>query len=58
MPQGSCATPQNPPKVALIVDEHSNPFEVGCACEIFGQRVRPEIGHNLYDLSIVTPGRR
>ncbi|GLY16909.1 AraC family transcriptional regulator [Kineosporia sp. NBRC 101677] len=57
MPQGSCATPQNPPKVALIVDEHSNPFEVGCACEIFGQRVRPEIGHNLYDLSIVTPGR-
>ncbi|GAB6898388.1 GlxA family transcriptional regulator [Kineosporia succinea] len=53
MPQGSDHVP---PKVALIVDEHSNPFEVGCACEIFGQRRRPEIEHDLYDLTVVTPG--
>jgi AraC family transcriptional regulator, transcriptional activator FtrA len=58
MPQGSCDwAAHTPPKVALIVDEHSNPFEVGCACEIFGQRRRPEIAHDLYDLSIITPGR-
>lgn len=39
------------------MDEHSNPFEVGCACEIFGQRTRPEIGRVLYDFSVVTPSR-
>lgn len=60
MPQGSCDwSAHRPPKVALIVDEHSNPFEVGCACEIFGQRRRAGTGldHDLYDLTVVTPGR-
>jgi AraC family transcriptional regulator, transcriptional activator FtrA len=43
--------------VALIVDEHSNPFEVGCACEIFGISRRAEIGFEPYRLSVVTPGK-
>ncbi|GIF16313.1 GlxA family transcriptional regulator [Actinoplanes teichomyceticus] len=46
-----------PRRVALIVDEHSNPFEVGCACEIFGGRRRPQIGYELYELTVVSPTR-
>jgi AraC family transcriptional regulator, transcriptional activator FtrA len=53
MPQES----SHPRRVALIVDEGSNPFEVGCACEIFGSRRRPEIGRDLYELSVVAPRR-
>lgn len=45
-------------RVALIVDEGSNPFEMACACEVFGARRRPEIGRELYQFSIVTPRRR
>jgi AraC family transcriptional activator FtrA len=41
--------------VALVVDQGSNPFEMACACEIFGARRRPEIGFEPYRLSIVTP---
>ncbi|WP_305784630.1 GlxA family transcriptional regulator [Symbioplanes lichenis] len=51
MPQGSSH------RVALVVDEQSNPFEVGCACEIFGGPLRPEIGFPLYDLRVVAPRR-
>jgi AraC family transcriptional regulator, transcriptional activator FtrA len=54
MPQESCAPPI---RVALIVDEHSNPFEVGCACEIFGMSRRAEIGFEPYRLKVVTPGK-
>jgi AraC family transcriptional regulator, transcriptional activator FtrA len=54
MPQRS----SQPHRVALIVDEGSNPFEVGCACEIFGSRRRPEIGHDLYELTVIAPRRR
>jgi len=54
MPQESSL----PRRVALIVDEGSNPFEVGCACEIFGSRRRPEIGYDLYDLTVIAPRRR
>jgi len=39
------------------VDTDSNPFEVGCACEVFGSPLRPEIGRDLYDLRVVTPQR-
>ncbi|GIJ50377.1 AraC family transcriptional regulator [Virgisporangium aliadipatigenens] len=39
----------------LVVDEQSNPFEVGCACEIFGGPLRPEVGFHLYDLRVVAP---
>jgi len=53
MPQES----SHPRRVALIVDEGSNPFEVGCACEIFGSRRRPEIGYDLYELSVIAPRR-
>ncbi|WP_307872874.1 GlxA family transcriptional regulator [Paractinoplanes ovalisporus] len=41
----------------LVVDEQSNPFEVGCACEIFGGPLRPEIGFPLYDLRVAAPRR-
>ncbi|MFE9406579.1 GlxA family transcriptional regulator [Streptomyces sp. NPDC006530] len=36
-----------PRRVVVIVDENSNPFELGCATEVFGLR-RPEIGRDLY----------
>ncbi|MFG2535948.1 helix-turn-helix domain-containing protein [Streptomyces sp. NPDC048511] len=38
-------------RVVVIVDENSNPFELGCATEIFGLR-RPEIGRDLYDFAL------
>jgi AraC family transcriptional activator FtrA len=58
MPQGSwrpSATGRH--RVALVVDTESNPFEVGCACEVFGAPVRPGIGRRLYDLRVVAPRR-
>ena len=55
MPQDSC---QGPRLVVLIADEGSNPFELACACEVFGARRRPEIGHELYRFKIVTPQPR
>ncbi|MFG2297376.1 GlxA family transcriptional regulator [Streptomyces sp. NPDC048603] len=38
-------------RVVVIVDENSNPFELGCATEVFGLR-RPEIGRDLYDFTL------
>ncbi|MBF9069210.1 GlxA family transcriptional regulator [Streptacidiphilus fuscans] len=38
-------------RVVVIVDENSNPFELGCATEIFGLR-RPELGRDLYDFQL------
>jgi len=46
-----------PPRVALVVDRGSNPFEMACACEIFGARRRQEIGFELYELTVVAPTR-
>ncbi|MEU1372067.1 helix-turn-helix domain-containing protein [Streptomyces triculaminicus] len=42
-----------PHRVVVIVDENSNPFELGCATEIFGLR-RPELGRDrdLYDFRL------
>ncbi|MFI5932957.1 GlxA family transcriptional regulator [Actinoplanes sp. NPDC051494] len=57
MAQGSCEPTQRTWRVVLIVDEGSNPFEVGCACEIFGISRRAEVGYEPYELSVVTPGR-
>nr|ADE34524.1 AraC family transcriptional regulator [Streptomyces sp. SF2575] len=45
MPQGSSH------HVVVIVDDNSNPFELGCATEIFGLR-RPELGRDLYDFTL------
>jgi AraC family transcriptional activator FtrA len=45
----------SPIEVALIVDQGSNPFEMACACEIFGARRRPEIGFEPYRLRLVSP---
>ncbi|MFF4344885.1 GlxA family transcriptional regulator [Kitasatospora sp. NPDC001540] len=41
-------------RVVVIVDENSNPFELGCAIEVFGLR-RPEIGRDLYDFRLCSP---
>jgi len=42
----------------LVADEGSNPFEMACACEVFGAPLRPEIGRELYQFKVVTPRRR
>jgi AraC family transcriptional activator FtrA len=55
VPQDSCHDPQ---RVVLVADEGSNPFELACACEVFGARLRPEIGRELYQFRVVTPRRR
>jgi AraC family transcriptional activator FtrA len=61
VPQGSWppgpAGPGDPHRVALVVDTDSNPFEVGCACEVFGAPRRPGIGRDLYSLRVVAPRR-
>ncbi|MGW2911985.1 GlxA family transcriptional regulator [Streptomyces asoensis] len=41
-------------RVVVIVDENSNPFELGCATEVFGLR-RPEIGREHYDFRLCSP---
>jgi transcriptional regulator GlxA family with amidase domain len=41
-------------RVVVIVDENSNPFELGCATEIFGLH-RPELGRDLYDFRLCAP---
>ncbi|MFH8369751.1 GlxA family transcriptional regulator [Streptomyces sp. NPDC018031] len=46
-----------PHRVVVIVDENSNPFELGCATEVFGLR-RPEIGRRLYDFRICSAASR
>ncbi|HEY1180505.1 MAG TPA: helix-turn-helix domain-containing protein [Phytomonospora sp.] len=54
MSQGSS---QGLHRVVVIVDENSNPFELGCATEVFGLR-RPEIGRELYDFRLCSPRPR
>ncbi|MFB7089915.1 helix-turn-helix domain-containing protein [Streptomyces sp. NPDC056296] len=60
MPQGSSQRPR-PHRVAVVVDEGTNPFEVGCATELFGLP-RPELGlpGPLYEVTLCgpTPGIR
>ncbi|RZE13838.1 GlxA family transcriptional regulator [Streptomyces albidoflavus] len=46
-----------PHRVVVVVDEHSNPFELGCATEVFGLR-RPELGRELYDFRLCSPEPR
>ncbi len=41
-------------RVVVIVDENSNPFELGCATEVFGLH-RPEVGGHLYDFRLCSP---
>ncbi|MGK5497104.1 GlxA family transcriptional regulator [Streptomyces sp. URMC 125] len=43
-----------PHRVVVIVDENSNPFELGCVTEVFGLR-RPELGRDLYDFRLCSP---
>lgn len=60
MPQESSQRPPSSKRlhrVVVIVDEHSNPFELGCATEVFGLR-RPELGHDLYDFTLCSPEPR
>jgi transcriptional regulator GlxA family with amidase domain len=53
MPQGSSHLPH---RVAVIVDEGTNPFEVGVATELFGLP-RPELGlpGPLYEVTLCAP---
>ncbi|CAM5234330.1 helix-turn-helix domain-containing protein [Streptomyces coeruleorubidus] len=53
MPQGSSHRPH---QVAVIVDEGTNPFEVGVATELFGLP-RPELGRPgpLYEVTLCAP---
>ncbi|WP_052848176.1 GlxA family transcriptional regulator [Streptomyces avicenniae] len=44
-------------RVVVIVDENSNPFELGCATEVFGLH-RPELGRRLYDFGLCSPEPR
>ncbi|GAA0388277.1 GlxA family transcriptional regulator [Streptomyces luteireticuli] len=44
-------------RVVVVVDENSNPFELGCASEVFGLR-RPELGRDLYDFRLCSPEPR
>ncbi|RBQ16383.1 AraC family transcriptional regulator [Spongiactinospora rosea] len=44
-------------RIVLVVDENSNPFELGCATEIFGLP-RPELGRDLYDFRLCSPSPR
>ncbi|SED97477.1 Transcriptional regulator GlxA family, contains an amidase domain and an AraC-type DNA-binding HTH domain [Streptomyces sp. 3213] len=58
MPQGSSQLRKRPHRVAVIVDEGTNPFEVGVATELFGLP-RPELGlpGPLYEVLVCTPAR-
>ncbi|MFI7598787.1 GlxA family transcriptional regulator [Actinoplanes sp. NPDC049681] len=44
-------------RVVVLVDENSNPFELGCATEVFGLR-RPEIGRLLYNFRLCAAAPR
>lgn len=44
-------------RVVVLVDENSNPFELGCATEVFGLH-RPELGRDLYDFRLCAAGPR
>ncbi|MEV8350424.1 helix-turn-helix domain-containing protein [Streptomyces niveus] len=57
MTQESSHGRRRPHRVVVIVDENSNPFELGCATEVFGLR-RPEIGRELYDFHLCSPEPR
>lgn len=51
---GAAGAAGRPHRVVVIVDANSNPFELGCATEVFGLR-RPEIGRDLYDFRLCSP---
>ncbi|WP_156759359.1 helix-turn-helix domain-containing protein [Microbacterium karelineae] len=54
MSQGSSHLPH---RVTIIADEGSNPFELACACEVFGARRASELGYEIYDTKVATaPG--
>ncbi|WP_079168906.1 MULTISPECIES: GlxA family transcriptional regulator [unclassified Streptomyces] len=46
-----------PHRVAVLVDENTNPFELGCATELFGLP-RPELDRQLYEFALCAPGDR
>ncbi|SES28785.1 Transcriptional regulator GlxA family, contains an amidase domain and an AraC-type DNA-binding HTH domain [Streptomyces sp. yr375] len=58
MPQDSSQRGGPPHRVAVIVDEGTNPFEVGVATELFGLP-RPELGlpGPLYEVVLCAPAR-
>ncbi|GAA3929695.1 helix-turn-helix domain-containing protein [Actinomadura viridis] len=57
MAQDSSHAVRGPHRVVVIVDDNSNPFELGCAIEIFGLP-RPELGRDLYGFRLCSPEPR
>ncbi|MFF5263952.1 GlxA family transcriptional regulator [Actinomadura viridis] len=57
MSQDSSHAVRTPHRVVVIVDDNSNPFELGCAIEVFGLP-RPELGRDLYDFRLCSPEPR
>ncbi|MYT32811.1 MULTISPECIES: helix-turn-helix domain-containing protein [unclassified Streptomyces] len=57
IPGRAAGRPDRPHRVVAVVDENTNPFEVGCAIEVFGLK-RPEIGRPLYDFALCAPEPR
>ncbi|TSI12134.1 helix-turn-helix domain-containing protein [Brevibacterium aurantiacum] len=51
MTQGSS---QSPHQVAIIADDGSNPFELACACEVFGAKRTADLGREIYEATVVT----
>jgi AraC family transcriptional regulator, transcriptional activator FtrA len=49
-------TQESSHRVVALVDAGSNPFELGCATEVFGLR-RPELGRDLYDFRLCSATR-
>src|SRR6187402_1151691 len=43
-------------RVVALIDAGSNPFELGCAIEVFGLH-RPELGRDLYDFRLCSATR-
>lgn len=57
MPVSVAPDGARPHRVVVIADENSNPFELGCATEVFGL-YRPELGRQLYDFILCSPTPR
>ena len=57
-PPSQPSRPRRPHRVAVVVDEGTNPFEVGVATELFGLP-RPELGLSgpLYEVTLCAPAR-
>lgn len=54
MAQGSS---QPPHRVTILAAENSNPFELACACEVFGASRTADLGFEIYDTTVASATR-